>query len=136
VRRTARSPPATASSSSRPTGGTVTVLHAFTGGADGSKPWASLIQATDGNFYGTTPRGGAFFLGVVFRVSMRVRPPPPNDFDGDGKSDAVVYRPSNGAWYILESSTNFTGFAYYRWGQPGDSLTGADRQWAHYRSPT
>ena len=34
--------------------GTMTVLHAFTGGADGGNPQAALIQATDGNFYGTT----------------------------------------------------------------------------------
>lgn len=47
--------------------GTMTVLHAFTGGADGGNPQAALIQATDGNFYGTT-----FGLGDVpgvFRTS-------------------------------------------------------------------
>jgi hypothetical protein len=29
-----------------------------------------------------------------------------NDFDGDGVSDYAVYRPSEGVWYILQSSTN------------------------------
>jgi uncharacterized repeat protein (TIGR03803 family) len=50
--------------------GNVIVLHNFTGGSDGSAPIAGLVQATDGNFYGTTNSGGQYnAYGVLFRIS-------------------------------------------------------------------
>ena len=48
--------------------GTYTVLHSFTGGADGGNPDAGLIQDAAGNLYGTTYGGGASSLGVVFEL--------------------------------------------------------------------
>ena len=50
--------------------GTLTTLHSFDG-ADGTFPKAGLLQATDGNFYGTTPAGGASFngSGTVFKIT-------------------------------------------------------------------
>jgi hypothetical protein len=48
------------------------------------------------------------------------------DFDGDGKTDVAVYRPSNGVWYILKSSTNFTNYSAYQWGQSGDVPVSGD----------
>jgi len=49
--------------------GAVSVLHAFAGGADGATPFAGLIQATDGSFYGTTANGGASSAGTVFQLT-------------------------------------------------------------------
>src|SRR6266403_295355 len=49
--------------------GALTVLYAFTGGTDGATPFAGLIQATDGNFYGTTVSGGASSAGTVFQLT-------------------------------------------------------------------
>lgn len=49
--------------------GDFTTLYSFTGGADGGQPAADLIQATDGNFYGTTEFGGANQGGTIFVIS-------------------------------------------------------------------
>src|SRR5262245_16963398 len=48
--------------------GIVTVLHAFVNGADGAYPEAGLMQAGDGNLYGTMSSGGSFGQGAVFRI--------------------------------------------------------------------
>jgi len=53
--------------------GTVTVFYKFTGGAnggqDGFQPSGGLVQATDGNFYGTFLSGGAAGYGVFYRLT-------------------------------------------------------------------
>jgi uncharacterized repeat protein (TIGR03803 family) len=44
------------------------VLHAFTGGKDGGRPYDTLILDPIGNLYGTTSAGGTAGLGTVFRL--------------------------------------------------------------------
>jgi uncharacterized repeat protein (TIGR03803 family) len=48
---------------------TLKTLHTFTGGADGSVPHGGLIQATNGDYYGTTESGGGSDLGTVFSIT-------------------------------------------------------------------
>jgi uncharacterized repeat protein (TIGR03803 family) len=48
--------------------GTLTTLHSF-GSGDGTGPGAALIQATDGNFYGTTSGFGVSNTGTVFKIT-------------------------------------------------------------------
>jgi uncharacterized repeat protein (TIGR03803 family) len=48
--------------------GQETVLHSFTGGADGGTPYAGVILGPKGNLYGTTGSGGQTNTGVVFEV--------------------------------------------------------------------
>lgn len=74
--------------------GKLTVLHFFTGGADGGEPWASLVRDDQGNLYGTTAYGGdiaspahaclGYGCGVVFKL------------DRDGK-ETVLYSFTGGA---------------------------------------
>jgi hypothetical protein len=48
---------------------------------------------------------------------------PAADFDGDGKSDISVFRPSDGYWYIMQSSG---GYSYIKWGLAADTLVPGD----------
>ena len=41
-----------------------------------------------------------------------------DDYDGDGKTDLAVWRPSDGSWHITNSSTSTTRTAL--WGRKGD----------------
>jgi len=51
--------------------GKLTTIYSFCAQfncADGESP-SGLVQATDGNFYGTTPVGGAYNFGTVFKLT-------------------------------------------------------------------
>jgi uncharacterized repeat protein (TIGR03803 family) len=101
--------------------GTVTVLHTFTG-PDGSKPWAALAQGADGHLYGSTVVGGAFGLGVLFRIDPANPAPPaplpiltrltlaPSSVAGGQSSTGTVTlggpAPSGGAVVALSSSNS------------------------------
>lgn len=45
------------------------LLYSF-GGADGSTPFAGLVEDAAGNLYGTTNAGGAFNMGTVFKLDV------------------------------------------------------------------
>ena len=49
--------------------GVVTVLHSFTPATDGGTPYAGLVQASDGNFWGVGYIGGTKNHGTIYRVT-------------------------------------------------------------------
>lgn len=66
--------------------GTLTSLYTFTGGNDGSSPYGALVQALDGNFYGTTWSGGANGFGTVFTFTPNGTITTLHAFDGSDGS--------------------------------------------------
>ncbi|HKT87402.1 MAG TPA: choice-of-anchor tandem repeat GloVer-containing protein [Candidatus Sulfotelmatobacter sp.] len=100
--------------------GKLTVLHSFRGfPTDGSDPQGTLIQATDGNFYGTTILGGAFSVqgcqvggcGMVFKITPTGKLTMLHSFSsGDGSSPfAGLMQAADGLLYGTTGLGGSTG---------------------------
>src|SRR5438046_2133022 len=91
----------------------LTTLHSFNGG-DGRSPEATLVQGSDGNFYGTTPLGGAHFHGTVFKIDTTGTFTTLHSFSGSLGDGAVpvagLVQGSDGNFYGTTSS----GGAFYQ----------------------
>jgi uncharacterized repeat protein (TIGR03803 family) len=83
--------------------GTLTTLHRFCSRSDctdGSFP-NPLIQATDGNFYGTTNEGGANGYGTIFKITANGALATLHSFDyADGEyPEAALIQATDGNFY-------------------------------------
>ena len=70
------------------------------------------------------PSTGQYFLKLsgggfrVFSWGTAGDVPVSGDYDGDGRTDVAVWRPSNGVWYAVGS---FLGYMVFSpWGEMGD----------------
>src|SRR5215469_6019480 len=73
---------------------------------DGANPDGALVQATDGNLYGTTAYGGAYGYGTVFKITVGGVLTPLHSFGGtDGAFPSAAL--------VLATDGNLYGTTYY-----------------------
>jgi 6-phosphogluconolactonase (cycloisomerase 2 family) len=73
-------------------------------------------------FYRPSSQPGVNFIPVRWGTAGDI--PVNGDFDGEGRPDAAVFRPSEGRWYIRLSALNQTRII--NWGAAGDRIVPAD----------
>jgi uncharacterized delta-60 repeat protein len=83
------------------------------------QPDAKILVGGEFSVIGNTVR-----YGIAQLISSPFRNITPFDFDGDGRADFTVFRPSSSYWYILNSSNN--SFLPVPFGAAGDLIAPAD----------
>jgi len=106
--------------------GLETVLYNFVAnGTDASGPSSNLIQATDGNFYGTTLYGGAYGHGTVFKITQSGSETILYSFGAttnDGSKPTNIIQGNDGNLYgITQDGGTYSGGTFFK-----ISLTGME----------
>jgi uncharacterized repeat protein (TIGR03803 family) len=92
--------------------GKLTTLYNFcsqSGCTDGANPIAGLVQATDGNFYGTATQGGANGYGTVFKITPSGKLTTLDSFGPYGFPEATLVLATDGNFYGTTSSGGAAG---------------------------
>jgi len=87
---------------------------------------AQPALSNDGTvLYWVSNRPGGFGLGDVYSATrVAVNRASTADFDGDGRTDLSVFRPSDGTWYVMQSGSNT--FRAQQFGTNGDRIVPGD----------
>ena len=82
---------------------------------DGMSPWAALVQASDGNFYGTTSQGGTYSGGTVFRITPNGELTTLHSFqylDGRSPSTALIQSTDGNLYGIANAGSHNQGVIF------------------------
>jgi uncharacterized repeat protein (TIGR03803 family) len=96
------------------TSGVLTSLHSFTNRV---LPLGGLVQASDGNLYGTTRQGGAYGWGTIFRLSVPM-PPVLQPVSSTGSTLAITWTSVSGQTYQVQCSSNIFSASWQPLGSP------------------
>jgi uncharacterized repeat protein (TIGR03803 family) len=106
--------------------GTLTTLYSFcsqSGCTDGSNPMAALVQASNGNFYGTTSTGGANGGGTVFKITPSGKLTTLHSFNSTDYPTARLVQATDGNFYGTTSGGGANGYGTVFKMTPSGTLT-------------
>jgi hypothetical protein len=97
----------------------ITVTSGGSGSGSGSTIWSVAANT------GPARQGTLTVAGATFTINQAAAPRrAPFDFDGDGRTDVSIFRPSDGSWWYLRSSDS--QFRVFSFGTSTDILTPGD----------
>jgi uncharacterized repeat protein (TIGR03803 family) len=97
------------------TNGSLATLFSFTGGFDGAQPRGSLIQGSDGSFYGTAYMGGEGGSGTVFRLTIE---PAFLSMEISANALTLTWSAEAGAKYQLQANSDLSSSNWTSLGSP------------------
>ena len=95
--------------------GKLTVLNSFKGTPDPETPKGAIIQATDGNFYGTTEKGGVNGFGSIYKMTPAGALTIIHSFNEDGlglQPLAGLVQATDGKFYGASGSLGSSGVIF------------------------
>lgn len=102
--------------------GYVTVIANLPAAANGQNVRLKFRFGADSSVAGVGVRVDGLQVVTEFTCSTPA-PRSRSDFDGDGRTDLAVFRPSTGVWHLNRS---VEGLAGYAWGASGDTIVPGD----------